>query len=107
MSVVNNIQGTLTQTQNVQQLQQQQGDAAKVQQTIGEVQNNKEQAEKSQTVNAQEDANPTRLENKKEGGQQQQKHKKGRKPTLDQQPQDENPGNLGLLGGGGLIDTQA
>jgi hypothetical protein len=42
MSIVNNIQGTLTQGQQTQQVQQQHGDQAKVQQEQGEVQTKQE-----------------------------------------------------------------
>jgi hypothetical protein len=105
MSIINNIQGTLTQTQNIQQLQQQQGDVSKVQQQVGEIKTQEDSELRKNSISEQEDVDMDGLSKDKESGGQQ-KGRKGRKKTLDElMKEDSSPRDPSM--GGGLIDTQA
>jgi hypothetical protein len=104
MSVVNNIQGTLTQTQQPSQVQQQQGEQAKVQQEQGEVLQRQEVETKKNSVSKQEDAKFAKLSN--DSKEKDNRKSKNKKKTLeDSNNQPPVPGSM--MFGGGLIDTQA
>lgn len=108
MSIINNIQGTLTQTQGIQQLQQQHGDLSRVQQHIGEVKSEQENEIKQKTINEQEDVEMGSLHKDKEKGGKQ-KNPKGRKRTIDEFDGDQTkkaPWTDGMKGHG-ILDVQA
>jgi hypothetical protein len=106
MSVVNNIQGSLTQTQQAQQLNQQQTDQPRVAQQQGEAQNAQEQVVKKESITTQENVDLQSLHREQEK-EKEKKNRKQRKKTLDQMGQQEDTNNYGTRFGGGLIDTQA
>jgi hypothetical protein len=105
MSIINNIQGTLTQTQTVLQLQQQQGDVSRIHQQVGELKTQEDSEIKKNSISEQDDVNLGELHKDKEGGSDQ-KHNKRRKKTLDQLKEEAEQFPDRPLGGG-LIDTQA
>jgi hypothetical protein len=106
MSIINNIQGTLTQTHQIQQMNQQAMDHSKVQQQVGELQNEIEQDEKRNSINEQEDVDLAQMNKDGKNNDPRKRHQK--KKTLEELEKDaehqrEWRGGLG----GGLIDTQA
>jgi len=107
MSIISNIQGTLTQTQLTQQLQQQMGDQGRVQQNVGELQNQMEQDERQNSVNEQENVDLAQLSDRDEEAQK--RKNKNKKKTLEQQEQPKNQAfhEGSYMLGGGLINTQA
>lgn len=106
MSVVNNIQGTLTQTQHAQQLNQQQADQPRVAQQQGEVQSAQEQVVKKESVTSQDDVDLQLLHREQEK-EKDKKRRQQRKKTLDQEAKGDSASDYGTRFGGGLIDTQA
>ena len=107
MSIINNIQGTLTQTQQAQQLNQQQSDQARVQQHVGEVKNEQDWYEKRTSVSEKDDAGMNQLGKDGSSGDQRDKERK-RKKQKDHSELSEEDLKMGLgLLGGGLLDCQA
>jgi hypothetical protein len=104
MSIVNNIQGSLTQNQQSQQVQQQQGDSSKVQQQQGEVQSQQEGEVKKNSVSKQEDVDFAEVG--KDSKEKDQRKNKNKKKTLEESNK-QNPTQGSMMFGGGLIDTQA
>ena len=105
MSIINNIQGTLTQTHNIQQLQQQQGDVSRVHQQVGEIKTQEDSEVRKNSISKQEDVDLGELHKDKEG-ESGKKHNKSRKKTLDELKKEAEEFPDRPLGGG-LIDTQA
>lgn len=105
MSVVNNIQGTLTQNQQPQQVQQQQGDHARVQQEAGEVRNKQEQEVKQNTISQQEDVDLAKLG--KDEKEKKKEKNKGKKKTLESDEDAKMDPKNSLMFGGGLFDMKA
>ncbi len=104
MSIINNIQGTLTQTQQIQHLNQQQLDKAHLQQQLGEVQNEVEHDEKRNTINEQENLDMGQLSI--DGEKWDPRRRNPKKKTLEEEKaENEIQWKSGL--GGGLIDTKA
>ena len=105
MSIINNIQGTLTQTHQIQHLNQQALDKANMQQHLGEVQNEVEHDEKRNSINEQENANLAQMDKDGNNKDPRKRHPK-KKPLSDQDKSPQtNEWRAGL--GGGLIDTLA
>ena len=105
MSIISNIQGTLTQAHQVQHLNQQALDKTNVQQQFGEVQNEVEHEEKRHSINEQENANLAQMDKDGTNKDQRKRHPKKKILADQEQPNANKEWRVGL--GGGLIDTQA
>lgn len=105
MSVINNIQGSMTQSQQPQQIQQQQGDQARVQQDAGQVQTKNEEELRKNSISKQEDVEFSQV--KDESQEKDQRKNKRKQKTLEEQQEEDNLRKGSLMFGGGLIDTQA
>ena len=105
MSIINNIQGTLTQSHQVQHLNQQALDKTNVQQHLGEVQNEVEHDEKRHSINEQENANLAQMD--KDGTNKDARKRHPKKKILADQDPSVAPTEWRAGLGGGLIDTQA
>lgn len=104
MSVVNNIQGTLTQTQFVQQLNQQQVDQTRIQQAEAQAHHREAEALRHSSVAAQQESHLDQLnpENKEKKD----SKNRNKKRTLPQSENTESEHFL-LPNGGSLINTLA
>ena len=106
MSIVNNIQGSLTQSQQPQQVQQQHADNAKAQQLLGEQQAAVEKEAKKNTISQQEDVAFTQV-GQDAGAKDDRKGKKKKKTLAQDEPASGEDIKIASMWGGGLIDTQA
>ncbi|MBF0244321.1 MAG: hypothetical protein HQL31_03495 [Planctomycetes bacterium] len=105
MSLINNIQGTLLQTQQSQQLHQQQVDQPKAQQISAEIQQQETSELRQQTVRGGQDVDLTQMDKDHQGGSSgKNKHKK---KSLPIDPDDLSQGTGIGLSGGSLINTLA
>lgn len=104
MSVLHNIQGSLTQTQHAAELAQQQADQARIQQALGENKARDIEETRKNSVKEQEDVDLSRLQDGlKDGGKEKNKKRKKILPP----PGDDEDGGASNRFGGLLINTLA
>lgn len=102
MSIVTNIQGSMTQIQTPQHLQQQHTENIRMQQVVGEQQITEQLEKRQATVNTKENISMEQSDH--DGSNKDPRKQKNKKRIL---PLDQDRADLGDRMGGGLINTLA